>query len=108
MNSIGQMRYQVKLQSPTNTTDTGGGIAQTWALVANLWANIKPISGRETFRQGQIQDSTTHEVYIRYRTDIYTKYRILYGTRSFNIKHIKNMDERKRFMLLSCEEGVAT
>ena len=108
MSSVGKMRYRVKLQSSTNTTDAGGGISQVWALVANLWADIKPTSGSESYRQGQVQESTTHEVTIRYRSDIYTKYRILFGTRAFNIKHIKNIEERDRYLLLSCVEGVAT
>ena len=108
MSRVGKMRYRVKLQSPTNTTDAGGGISQVWGLVSNLWADIKPVGGTETYRQGQVQESTTHEVTIRYRSDIYTKYRILFGTRAFNIKHIKNIEERDRYLLLSCVEGVAT
>ena len=108
MSSVGKMRYRVKLQSPTNTTDAGGGISQVWALVANMWADIKPVTGTESFRQGQVQESTTHEVIIRYRSDIYTKYRILFGTRAFNIKHIKNVEERNRYLILTCVEGVAT
>jgi SPP1 family predicted phage head-tail adaptor len=108
MNSIGKMRYRVKLESATDTTDSGGGRSQAYATKAFLYANIKPISGTETFRQGKVASDTTHELIIRYRSDIDTKYRICYGTRVFNIKSILNIDERDRFLKLSCKEGVAT
>ena len=105
MNSIGKMRYQVKLQSPANTTDAGGGRSQTFTTLATIWANIVPKSGTERYKHDQIQDQTTHDVFIRYRSDIDPKYRILYGTRVFSIKSILNVEERDRFYLLSCTEG---
>lgn len=107
MSIVGKMRHRVHLQSATNTTDTGGGLAQVWADVDKVYVSIEPKNGSESFRQGQIQDKTTHELTMRYRTDIDTKYRIKYGARLFNINHIKNIDERDRFLLLTCEEGVA-
>lgn len=105
--SIGMMRHQVKLQSPSHTTDTGGGAAKTFTTLALLWANIKPVSGSEKVRQGKVQETVTHHITIRFRADIGTNYRVQYGTRNFNIRHIRNIDERDRYLLLICEEGVA-
>ena len=106
-NSIGKMRHQVEIQRPVNTTDTGGGSARTWATVSTRWANIKPVSGVETYRQGQVQEALTHEIMIRHTSDIGTNYRVKYGTRVFNIKHLRNIDERNRFIIMKCDEGVA-
>jgi SPP1 family predicted phage head-tail adaptor len=108
MNSIGKMRYRVQLQSPTNTTDAGGGRSQTWSRKADLYANIIPKSGSESYKQGKIKDETTHEIHIRHRSDMSAKYRIVYESRVFNIKSILNTHERDRFMVLSCTEGLAT
>ena len=105
MNSIGKMRYQVQLQQPASTTDAGGGRTQVWSTVALLWANIEPKSGSERYKNDQITDTTTHDVYIRYRKTISTKWRISYGDRTFSIKSILNIEERDRFYLLSCTEG---
>lgn len=107
MSVLGKMRHRVALQSATNTTDAGGGLAQVWETITHIYASIEPKNGSESYRQGQIQDKTTHEITMRYRANISTKYRIKYGTRLFNINHIKNIDERDRFLLLTCEEGVA-
>ena len=106
-NSIGKMRYKVKLQEPTSTTDAGGGRSQVWDTLGVIWANIVPKSGKETYQHGQITDTTTHDVYIRYRSDVNAKHRICYGTRTFNIQSILNVEERDRFCLLSCVEGEA-
>lgn len=107
-NSIGKMRYRVQIQSATNTTDAGGGRTQAWSRVADIWANIIPKSGKESYRQGKIQDDVTHDIYIRHRSDIDAAYRIVYDSRTFNIKSILNVEERDRFLLLSCVEGVAS
>ena len=105
--SIGNLRHQVEIQSPVNTTDTGGGAAKTWSTQNVVWASLKPVKGVETYRQGQVQETLSHELYIRYTADIGTNYRVKYGTRTFNIKHIRNIDERDRYLLLMCDEGVA-
>jgi len=54
-----------------------------------------------------LQEKVTHEVTIRYMTNIDTNSRITVGTRKFNIKGIINVDERDRFLKLLCEEGIA-
>ena len=41
-NSIGKMRYRVKVERATNTRDAGGGLAQSFGSVATIYANINP------------------------------------------------------------------
>ena len=105
--SVGMLRHQVSLQKPTNTTDAGGGAVKTFSTLTKLYASIKPVSGQEKYRQGQVQESVTHHITIRFRKDIGTNYRIQYDDRNFNIKHIRNIDERNRYLLLVCNEGEA-
>ena len=102
---IGKMRHQVLLQQPTNTTDAGGGAVKTWSTVDTMFASIKPVSGSEKYRQGKVQELETHHITVRYRTGIGTNYRVQYQSRNFNIKHIRNIEERNRFLLLVCNEG---
>lgn len=105
--SIGRLRYKIALQSPTATDDGGGGHSVAWTTVANLWADIRPSGGDETYRQGKVQEKVTHKIYIRYRDTINTSYRINYDSRNFNIKNILNVDERDRYLELTCTEGEA-
>tara|TARA_B100000161_G_scaffold87043_1_gene60890 strand:+ start:4402 stop:4725 length:324 start_codon:yes stop_codon:yes gene_type:complete len=106
--AVGGLRHKVDLQKPTNTRDAGGGAVKTFTTLAQLYAQIKPVSGQEKYRQGQVQESVTHHVTVRYRSDIGTNMRLVYQSRNFNIRHIRNIDERNRFLLLVCNEGEAT
>jgi len=106
-NSIGKMRYRVKVERATNTRDAGGGISQAFNPVTFIYANIKPTSATSSYRQGMVQEKVTHEVTIRYMTNIDTNSRITFGTRQFAINGIINVDERDRFLTLLCEEGIA-
>ena len=106
-NSIGKMRYRVKVERATNTRDAGGGLAQDFGSVATIYANIKPKNANSTYRQGMLQEKVTHEITIRYMKNIDTNSKITFGTRSFAINGIINVDERDRFLTLLCEEGIA-
>jgi SPP1 family predicted phage head-tail adaptor len=106
-NSIGKMRYRVKVENATNTRDAGGGLSQSYSAVTFIYANIKPLNANSIYRQGIVQEKVTHEITLRYMKNISTNSRITYGSRNFNIKGIINVDERDRFLKLLCEEGVA-
>jgi SPP1 family predicted phage head-tail adaptor len=103
--SIGRLRQKVTLEKATSTTDNAGGCTETWASVVSFYADIRPSGGDEAYRQGKVQDKITHKVYCRWRSDIKTAYRLKYESRYFNIKSIKNIDERDRFLELTCSEG---
>lgn len=101
------MRHQIQLQKPTNTVDAGGGITESYTTLVNLFAMIEPKRGNESLRQGQVKEQTTHLFTIRYRKDIGTNFRILFNDDFYNIKYIKNIDHRNRYLELECELGVA-
>ena len=109
-NVVGPMRHQIKIQTEAQTDDGGGGYVLGWTTTATVWANIKPISGREHLLTAQLADIITHRITIRARSDLtFTgKNRILFGTRAFNVKHVINVGERDRYLELQAEEGVAT
>lgn len=96
------------LQVLSETTDDYGGQNATWSTVSKLWGGIEPRRGAERYFAHQVDERTTHKVTIRYRSDVTAKNRLLFGARVFNVRGVLNMDERKRFMVLGCEEGVAT
>ena len=106
--SIGRMRHRVTIQKGTDTTDAGGGRSVSWGTLKEVFADIQPQSGTNVYRHDQEQEHVTHKIIIRHREDIGTNYRIKFGTRIFNIHSIINESERNRFLVLNCEEGVAT
>ena len=101
------MRYRVKVERSTNTRDAGGGIAQAFSPTTIIYANIKPTGANSSYRQGMVQEKVTHEVTLRYMSNIDTNSIIVFGNRKLNVRGIINVDERDRFLKLLCEEGVA-
>ena len=105
---IGKFRHFITLQGQGTTRDSGGGISSGFSTIASVYANVVPKSGKEVYKRGKLIGSVTHEITIRYRTDITNASRISFNNKLFNIRSIINIDERGRYLKLMCEEGVAT
>lgn len=105
--SIGKMRHRVEIQAPVNTTDTGGGSTRTFSTVSTRFANVQPVKGVESYRQGQVQETLSYKVVMRHTDEIGTNYRLKFGSKILNIRHLRNEHQRDKFTILECEEGVA-
>ena len=70
-----------------------------------IWADIKPLSGREVLEFGAIHGNVSHRVTLRYLPNISNENRIVYGKRVFNIKYALNLGEDSKLLeLLATEE----
>jgi len=106
--AIGKMNKRVLLQYRQDVTDAGGGRAITWVDKETVWAEVKPLRGEDQIHAMGLRYPITHRITIRYRSDVTPEWRIQYDSRSFNIHAKVDPDEDKRFLILSCEEGVVT
>jgi len=107
---IGKMRHEITFQQEVQAEDDGGGYALTWANISGtptVWAEVKPISAGEALRSMQLQGTVTHRITLREKTEITAKMRIKFGTRYFNIRGIRHIEERDRWTEILAEEGVA-
>ena len=100
----GTLRHRVEIKSPTRTTDSQGGYTTTWSHVVDTWADIRPITAREAFVRQGLQHVVTHMVRMRYRDDMSSDYRIVWGSRTLLIRSMRNVDERGRMIEFECEE----
>lgn len=107
MIAAGHLRHGIRVQSVSSTTDTGGGRVPVWIDYALTHASITPVSGREQISGGKVQASMTHRITLRWIPGVTAKMRVLFGTRVFNVRAVRNLDERNRWLELLCEEGVA-
>jgi SPP1 family predicted phage head-tail adaptor len=104
----GQLRHLVTVQSRSTTPDTYGEPAQTWSsLYADQPASIEPLSGRELLNAQAIQSDVTHRLRMRYVSGVETKHRILFGSRVFDIRAVRNVDERGIELEILCTEGAS-
>lgn len=105
---IGGLRHRVTIQEETKTEDTGGGFALAWADVSTMWCDVVPATGREVFQAQQLQKNVSHKITTRYRTDVTTANRLLWGARTFNVRSVITVSERNRYTVILADEGPAT
>lgn len=110
-----KLRNRIKFQTRTTPTNDGyGNTVGGWADITGLTAvpaRIAPISGDESVIQSKLQGTGICEITVRasaasfgVKTDDAIE-DLTDGTR-YNIRHIANKDERRRYLTFTCEYGV--
>ena len=85
----------------------GGSSGASWATwITGVKARIQPISGDERLLFAQVNQQVTHHFYIEpiSGSDVTQAHRILYDSRNFNIKIVRNIDEQDKFLTIDAEE----
>ena len=103
----GRLRWLVDLQhspEPQNRGELGGYEAQ-WVSLAEIWADINPLSGRALEAAQARHSEVTVEIRIRYRADITDGMRIVYRGVTYAIQYSLNLKNAYREMSLYCSVG---
>tara|TARA_R110000851_G_scaffold128538_1_gene261036 strand:- start:1612 stop:1893 length:282 start_codon:yes stop_codon:yes gene_type:complete len=87
-------------------TDTGG-FTQSWVKLASVWAKIKNSSGTELIHADQLGSVAFSDFTIRYRADLNESMRIVYRGTNFQVRHINNIEELDKFLIIKGERGVS-
>ncbi|QHB18274.1 phage head closure protein [Mannheimia pernigra] len=101
---IGKLRHCITLQQQINTQNDYGAFVTTWQNIATVWAEIKPISGRELNSANQTHAETTVQIWLRYLPNLDHTMRVKFSDRLFEIVAIQNWRELNRSLLLHCKE----
>lgn len=102
-----RLRQRLTLQKEIQTADGAGGYTRSWQDVADLWAEIIPLRGKEEFFAARLQSEVTHRILIRYRHGIDAGQRLTFESRAFHIRHIADAGTGSDILELLVEEGVA-
>lgn len=104
---IGELASRVVLESEVRTPDGGGGATIGWVPVAEVWASVRPLAGRETFVAEALSGRVTHAITIRWRGGVVPAMRLRLGDRTLAITAVLDIGERRRFLQCLCrEEGL--
>ena len=114
--NAGDLNRKIAIQRQNAVGDGGGGRSMNWQDIAQVYVKIEAASGDKRFFGDQNEYPATHKITMRYRDDIKGSDRIRYGyerngvafERFFSIKNILDMTGQRRFLSISCTEGVAT
>ena len=107
----GRRARRLRIQSATTSRETTyGDVAHAWADVAEseVWGWITPLGGRERWEAAAINPDISHQIMIRYRSDVGPGMRLQTkdGTRTFQILDAINREERNEVTLMNCIEEV--
>lgn len=104
--NIGAMNKRITIQAPPGTQDSYGAESGTWNTVATFWANVLSLTGQSLYNANQVNNEVTVKVTMRYLPGILPKFRILFGSRTFEIISVINQVEANKFLELMCKELV--
>lgn len=100
---------RVRVERPSTATGAFGHRLPGWELVAEVWANLRPMGSNERVAAFQMQSGQTHVVTVRYSSALAAgtgAWRMVCGTRHFNIVGLpRNIGERNEWIVFDCTEG---
>lgn len=107
MIGAGRRNKLITIEELTQTTTDGGEVTETATTLAKVWAAIEPLSARESWFAKQSQATTTHKITILYRSDVTSRMRAKWESRTFNFESVVNLDEANREMVIMATEVTA-
>jgi SPP1 family predicted phage head-tail adaptor len=102
----GALRWQLTLQSKTDSLSASGSPTATWSDEKTLYGDIQPARAIEPQRAQQNAPTVTHEVTTYYDDAITADKRLLFGARVLYIVGVVNEGEGRYYMTVSCAEEV--
>jgi SPP1 family predicted phage head-tail adaptor len=99
MNNPGLLDRKLTIQVKTVTRGSAGGVAEAWADLATVWAQLVSTTGREFRASGSLRAETTHAFRIRHRSDLTTQHRIVYGGVAHDIVQIAEEGRRDSMLI---------
>jgi SPP1 family predicted phage head-tail adaptor len=92
------MRHTIAFIKKVKTDDALGGWTESDSTFLICKAAIWPLSANELIRNDQLQMDKSHRFRIDYREGITPNMEITWGSRTFEIKSIINIEERNRLL----------
>lgn len=94
----GKLRYRVSILKKTTGTDPDGYPIEEWVPIFIVWAEAKPIAGREYFTAAAVQAQHQVRFTMRYRNDITSDMRLRYDGQDYEIKAILDLGGRRTWL----------
>lgn len=105
--SAGRYRSPVVLERPVHTVAPDGAAARIYVDIAPVFAAIRALSAREVVDHGRTESRVSHEIRLRFRSDVAAGWRVRAGLRTYRLLSVADPDERARELvcLADHEEG---
>ena len=105
MTPIGSLRNRVRLEMRHQAPDLGTGVTDTYAPVAEVWAQVEATRGSVYIGSLQISEVLTHRITMRWRDPTtFTHLSVNDGQQRFKKRDARDPDGRKRWLEVMAEE----
>ena len=110
--TAGSLNRRVTIQKRGEERGAFGQDSGDWVDIATVWADVRPIGGREKLRAMAYESTLTHTVMVRFRTDLLPAieadgWRICYGQRVLDITAAIDLNDARELIVFDCiETGV--
>lgn len=105
---IGTFDQRVSLQRKSKTDDGAGGAVTTWTTLAEVWAHVRAMTGREREVSMRNEARANYVVTIRRRDGLTHIDRIVWQGRHLNVRFIKDEGPRVHTLKIEAEMGAAS
>ena len=102
-----KLKHRISIYRPPDPeidVDEAGQPLDEWIPVAETWAAIIPLSGRELATAQQVDAEVTTRIEIRYRTGIDRTMKAVYGSQEFEFLYVIHKDYAKKELHVTCKE----
>lgn len=108
---VGDRNKRVYFQRSLRTSDGGGGWAVQWQPVTVAWGQLRLERGRERLAAGRLESAVAGILTVPYSEEaaaVDADYRAVIDGVPYQIRSVTNPDQRRKFLEMIVEEGVAT
>lgn len=102
----GRLNKRITFTRCMETENEVSELSQELQDFKTVWAEVKPLRGKEYLENKKIQPELIYKFTIRYRKDITPDMQIRFNNRLFNIQDIINPYERNEMLEITAVEKV--
>jgi SPP1 family predicted phage head-tail adaptor len=97
----GLLDRRVRLERRVEETDDSGQSVPRWLPLAEVWARVEPLGGREGFGQQQWVATGDVRFTIRWRPDVTPLHRVIHGGREFDVVSVAEDGRREALLIIA-------
>lgn len=103
----GELDKRIRIYRRVKTADGGGGFDISWQSLTNdIWAKVRPLSGKEVEQYSKLNATALYMFVIRFREGVEEDYKIVWNSKDYNIRFIKDRGPRALYLEIFAERGV--
>jgi len=102
--ALGTLREHVELQRKDQSIDSAGGHVAVFTPLAIVWARVIPASGALVSLGDAKSARISHNVTVRFRSDLNPGDRIIYRSSQLEIISANDLNGRRAYLICKCSQ----